>query len=66
MRDQLSNDFTNTLLDEPSSADVRFPPPAAQEQPVETSLVDLSAILIVILTAIAVTFAGAIIAISWY
>jgi hypothetical protein len=64
MRAPFSNDISISALDERGSSDASVPPSAAQEQLVETSLVELSALLIVILTGLALVFAGAIVALS--
>ena len=62
----LPNEFSNSILDEASSSNTGSLPPATQEptqeQPVETSLFDLSAVLLVVLAAIVLTFTGAIVA----
>jgi hypothetical protein len=62
MRTQLANEFSSSALDERSSSDVSSPPPAARVELPETSVVELSAILIVVLTGIVLTFTGATIA----
>jgi hypothetical protein len=65
MRTQLANEFSSSELDERTSSDVSSPPPAAQEDLVETSVVELSALLLIVLTGIVLMFAGAIVALSW-
>jgi hypothetical protein len=62
MRTQLPNEFSSSALDERAYSGVSVPPPAEQEAVVETSVVELSALLIVILAGIVLTFTGAAIA----
>jgi hypothetical protein len=61
----LPNELSIPVLDERIPSDVSTPPPAAQQQLVETSLVELSAPLIVVLAGLALLFAGAIAALTW-
>jgi hypothetical protein len=65
-RTSLPNELSIAVLDEQIPSDVSTPLPAAQEQLVEPSLVELSALLIVILTGLVLLFAGAIVALSWW
>ena len=64
MRAPLPNELSISALDERTSSEVTIPRPAAQEQPVETSVVELSALLLIVLAGMVLTFAGAIVAIS--
>jgi hypothetical protein len=64
MRAPFSNDLSMSAPDEQIPSDVSTPPPAAQEQLVETSLVELSAPLIVVLAGLVLIFVAAIAALS--
>jgi hypothetical protein len=64
MRAPLPNELSISVPDERTSSDLSRPPQAAQEPPVETSLVELSALLLIVLAGMVLTFAGAIVAIS--
>jgi hypothetical protein len=59
-----SNELSVSVLGERGSAEASVPPPVAQEQLVETSLAELSALLIVVITGLVLVFAGAIVALS--
>ena len=63
MRNDLVNEFSSSELDERTFSDVSSPP-AAQDELVETSVVELSALLIVVLTGMVLVFAGAIMILS--
>jgi hypothetical protein len=65
MRAPLPNELSISVLDERACADLSIPPAAAQEPLVETSLVELSALLIVVLSGLVLLFVGAIVAVSW-
>jgi hypothetical protein len=54
------------VLDQQNPTDVSTPAAAAQESLVETSLLELSALLIVVLGGLVLMFAGAIAALSWW
>jgi hypothetical protein len=62
MRTQTANGFSNSAPDERTGSDVVVPPSVEPETDVETSVVELSALLIVILAGFVLTFAGAAIA----
>jgi hypothetical protein len=64
MRADLPSELPTLKPNEPATSDVSIPARAAPEEPVETSVVELSALLLVVLTGIVLTFAGAIIALS--
>ena len=64
MRNDLVNEFSSSELDERTFSDVSSPPPATQDELVETSIVELSALLIVVLTGMVLVFAGAIMILS--
>jgi hypothetical protein len=64
MRAPLPNELSISVPHELTSSDPSIAPPAAQEQPVETSVVELSALLLIVLAGMVLTFAGAIVAIS--
>ena len=65
-RASLPDELSIPVLDEQIPTDVSTPAAAAQEPLVETSLVELSALLIAVLGGLVLMFAGAIAALSWW
>jgi hypothetical protein len=64
-RTSLPNEPSIAVFDEQIASGESTPPPTVQGQLTETSLVELSALLIVILTGMALVFIGAIIIVCW-
>ena len=64
MRADLPRERPTFIPNEPAASHVNVPALAAPEESVETSLVELSALLLVVLAGIVLTFAGAITALT--
>jgi hypothetical protein len=64
MRTDLQIERPTFTPNEPGTPQLNVSAPAAPEEPLETSLVELSALLLVVIVGIVLTFTGAIIALT--